>query len=78
MITKQAQPAVGAAFGRHAGESGSLFAKAQGLVSQALQQVRKETQERQAIWELEQLDDHALRDIGISRGEIEAQVRGRR
>jgi uncharacterized protein YjiS (DUF1127 family) len=77
MITKQAQSVAEAADDRHFGESG-LFAKAQSLVSQALQHLRKESKEQQAIWELEQLDDRALRDIGISRSEIEAQVRGRR
>jgi uncharacterized protein YjiS (DUF1127 family) len=78
MITKQAQPAADAAFDGHAGESGGLFAKAQGFVSQALQRLSRETGNQQAIWELSQLDDHALRDIGISRCDIETHVRGRR
>jgi uncharacterized protein YjiS (DUF1127 family) len=74
MTTKPAQ----AAFDRHEGESGSLFAKAQSLVSQAFERLSKETGDRQAIWELRQLDDRTLRDIGIHRSEIEAQVRRRK
>jgi uncharacterized protein YjiS (DUF1127 family) len=66
MMTKRAQAA---------SESG-LFAKAQDLVSLALQRLSRETGNQQAIWELRQLDDHALRDIGISRSEIEGHVRG--
>jgi uncharacterized protein YjiS (DUF1127 family) len=78
MITKQAQSAAEAAFDRHEGESGGLLAKAQNLVSQALQRLSREAGHQQAIWELNQLDDRALRDIGISRCEIEALVRGRK
>jgi uncharacterized protein YjiS (DUF1127 family) len=74
MITKPAQ----AAFGRHEEESGSLLAKAQSLVSQAFERLSRETGDRQAIWELHQLDDRALRDIGIHRCDIEAQVRRRK
>ena len=78
MITKQAQSAAEAAFDRQAEESGRLFAKAQSLASQALQRLSRESKDRRVIWELQQLDDHALRDIGIHRSEIEAQVRGRK
>src|SRR5262245_2094771 len=40
----------------------------------------REASLRQAIRELEQLDDHTLKDIGLQRGSIAAQVRayGRR
>jgi uncharacterized protein YjiS (DUF1127 family) len=76
MITKQAQSA--AAFYGHANQINGLTAKGPNLVSRALQRLSKRAQDQQAIWELEQLDDHALRDIGISRCEIEAQVRGRK
>jgi uncharacterized protein YjiS (DUF1127 family) len=61
-----------------AGESGSLFAKAQSFVSQTLRRLNKEAGNQRAIWELSQLDDHALRDIGISRSQIETLVRGRK
>jgi uncharacterized protein YjiS (DUF1127 family) len=38
-----------------------------------------ETKIRQSIHELEQLDDHTLKDIGLQRGSIESHVRtGRR
>jgi uncharacterized protein YjiS (DUF1127 family) len=77
-MTKQAQSAVDAAFDGHAGESGSLFAKAQSFVSQTLRRLNKEVGNQRAIWELSQLDDHALRDIGISRSQIETLVRGRK
>jgi uncharacterized protein YjiS (DUF1127 family) len=36
---------------------------------------RKETSIRQAIRELEELSDHALKDIGLTRGSIEEHVR---
>lgn len=55
----------------------SLFTKAQGLLASAMERLKSEGSVRQAIWELEQLDDHALRDIGLSRCDIEAHVRGR-
>jgi uncharacterized protein YjiS (DUF1127 family) len=35
----------------------------------------REANVQQAIRELEQLDDHSLKDIGLQRGSIEAQVR---
>jgi len=66
------------ASGRGAGECGGLFVIAQSLVSQAIARLSRESGNQQAIWELHRLDDHALRDIGISRCEIEAQVRGRK
>jgi uncharacterized protein YjiS (DUF1127 family) len=74
MITKQAQSA--AAFNGYLNQNNGFAAKSPSLVSRALQRLSKKAQDQQAIWELEQLDDHALRDIGISRFEIEAQVRG--
>jgi uncharacterized protein YjiS (DUF1127 family) len=78
MITKQAQSTAEAILDRHAEESGGLFAKAQSLASQAFERLSRGAGNQQAIWELNQLDDHALRDIGISRCEIQAQVRGRK
>jgi uncharacterized protein YjiS (DUF1127 family) len=35
----------------------------------------REASLRQAIRELDQLDDHTLKDIGLQRGSIEAQLR---
>jgi uncharacterized protein YjiS (DUF1127 family) len=77
-MTKQAQYAAGAAFGPHAGEAAGLFAKLRRHVSKTLQHLSREAGNQQAIWELSQLDDHALRDIGIHRFEIEALVRRRK
>jgi uncharacterized protein YjiS (DUF1127 family) len=80
MTARQAQSAADAAFSprEREAETGGLLGKTQNLASQALKRLSLEVRRQQAIWELEQLDDHALRDIGISRSEIEAQVRGRR
>jgi uncharacterized protein YjiS (DUF1127 family) len=78
MIAKHVQSAADAGFGLHGEETGSLFAKAQSLVASAFKRVSKEAEAQQAIWELSQLDDHALRDIGISRAEIQALVRGQK
>ncbi len=58
-------------------ESG-LFAKPQVIVSSAMHCWYEEIEVQQAIWELEQLDDDALHDIGLNRSEIEAYVRGHR
>jgi len=38
---------------------------------------RLSMERRRAIWELSTLDDRSLRDIGLSRSDIEAAVRGR-
>ena len=77
MIIKQAQSAA-AAFDGRAGQSSGFLAKAQSLVSQALLDLSGRARQQQAIWELEQLDDHALRDIGISRCEIDYWTRSSR
>jgi uncharacterized protein YjiS (DUF1127 family) len=76
MMTKQAQSAAGLEIGMGSGSS-SLMAKALAYFSSAYQSLKKENGIREAIWELEQLDDHALRDIGVRRHEIESYVRGR-
>ena len=57
----------------------SFFAKTLRLPSDAYRWSLDEAKIRRAIRQLEQLDDHALKDIGLQRGAIESQVRmGRR
>jgi uncharacterized protein YjiS (DUF1127 family) len=75
---KHAQLAGHLAFTKSSGDSFGHFAKAQALFLAAMRRVQEEADARQAMWELEQLDDHALRDIGVSRRDIEAHVRGHR
>jgi uncharacterized protein YjiS (DUF1127 family) len=79
MMTKQGQPAAGLAIGGAIGSSsnGTIIAKAQAFLSSVYQRLKQEDAIRQSIWELERLDDHALRDIGVGRHEIESYVRGR-
>jgi uncharacterized protein YjiS (DUF1127 family) len=57
-------------------EGPSLLAKAQGVLASAIRRLKEENTAHQAIWELEQLDDHALRDIGLNRCDIKTHVRG--
>ncbi len=72
MMTKQTSAAL---FSSNIGETSSLFAKARSFASQTLHRLNEESEIRQAIWDLEQLDDRALRDIGINRSDIAAIVR---
>ena len=59
--------------------SRSLAAKALRLPSQIYRWWLDEANIRQAIRDLEGLDDHTLKDIGLQRGTIESHVRtGRR
>jgi uncharacterized protein YjiS (DUF1127 family) len=53
----------------------SLSAKALQLPSQVFRWWLREANIRQAIRDLEQLDDHTLKDIGLQRGAIENHVR---
>jgi uncharacterized protein YjiS (DUF1127 family) len=78
MIAKHAQSTADAGFVLQEEETGSLFAKARSLAALAIKRLNKEAEAQQAIWELSQLDDHALRDIGINRAQIEALVRGKK
>jgi len=48
------------------------------FVAKAVAFVRKELKARAAIDELNRLDDRALADIGITRGDIKNAVRGHR
>lgn len=52
---------------RHANRGGGLLGRVQRIVSRT-----------RAIRQLHQLDDRLLADIGLSRGEIESSVLGRR
>jgi uncharacterized protein YjiS (DUF1127 family) len=52
---------------RHANRDGGILGRVQSLVSRT-----------RAIRQLRQLDDRLLADIGLSRGEIETSVWGRR
>jgi uncharacterized protein YjiS (DUF1127 family) len=57
----------------------SFFAETLQLSSEVYKRWADEAKIRKAIRELEELDDHALKDIGLQRGAIESQVRaGRR
>jgi uncharacterized protein YjiS (DUF1127 family) len=58
-----------------AAAQGSLFAKVHDVVSSTVGYLKEELAIRRAMRELEQLDDHALKDIGLQRGEIEGRVR---
>ena len=78
MTLNDTQSTAHSVFERPSTDSGTLFTKAQGLLSLALRRLHEETEARQAIWELQQLDDHDLRDIGLLRCDIEAHVRGLR
>jgi uncharacterized protein YjiS (DUF1127 family) len=59
-------------------DSGSLFAKAQDALASTARRLKEARAMQQAIWEMEQLDDHALRDIGLNRSDIRTYVRGLR
>ncbi|KAI93883.1 hypothetical protein T281_14110 [Rhodomicrobium udaipurense JA643] len=56
-------------------ETGGFFDKALGLLSSVKRRWSEETEIRQAVAELEQLDDRALRDIGLNRYDLEDSVR---
>ena len=58
-----------------AATQGSLFAKVHDVVSSTVGHLKEELAIRRAMRELEQFDDHALKDIGLQRGEIEGRVR---
>jgi uncharacterized protein YjiS (DUF1127 family) len=53
----------------------SLAAKALRLPSQIYKRWLDEANIRQEIRDLEELDDHTLKDIGLQRGAIESHVR---
>lgn len=48
-----------------------------GLVHRLLQRLKQRRSERIALYRLNALDDHLLRDIGITRAGIADRVRGR-
>ena len=76
MTAKHAEPAIiGNAV---VVETPSLFAKVQSVCASAIKHMKEQRNIARTIAELEMLDDHALRDIGLSRQEIEARVRGLR
>jgi uncharacterized protein YjiS (DUF1127 family) len=75
MMFKHAQSAGPAAV---ATDGSGLIGRAQRLLSSIFQRLSAENSARQALWELQQLDDHALRDIGLNRCDIEAYARGHR
>lgn len=52
-----------------------LVARIIGFVARAKRAIEGELAARQAIDELVSMNDHMLRDLGISRGEIESAVR---
>ena len=56
----------------------SIRTEAMRLPSQIYRWCLREAKIRQAIRELEQLDDHALKDIGLQRGAIESLIRAGR
>ncbi len=78
MTLRNAQIAGQTAYKDATAGSSALVAKAQSFLTSALQRLQSESEARRAIWELQQLDDHALRDIGLNRCDIEAYVRGDR
>ena len=57
---------------------GGLLANARGAAVSARDHLLDEIEVQEAIWELEQLDDFALLNIGLRREEIENYVRGHR
>jgi len=59
-------------------EAGGFFDKAVGLLSSVKRRWREEAEIRQAVAELEQLDDRSLRDIGLNRFDLEEHVRHHR
>jgi uncharacterized protein YjiS (DUF1127 family) len=54
-----------------------LFARLRGFLIEFRRAVERERAARHAIIELSELDDHMLRDLGITRIEIEQVVRRR-
>jgi uncharacterized protein YjiS (DUF1127 family) len=78
MITKYGQSAVPRSIPASRAQR-SVAAKALCLPLLIYRRWADEMKIRQAIRDLEQFDDHALKDIGLQRGSIENQVRtGRR
>ncbi|MBT3069658.1 DUF1127 domain-containing protein [Rhodomicrobium sp. Az07] len=59
-------------------ETGGFVDKALGLLSSVKRRWSEEAEIRHAVTELEQLDDHALHDIGLNRYDIEDRVRRHR
>ncbi|MFT4078597.1 DUF1127 domain-containing protein [Rhodomicrobium sp.] len=55
--------------------TGGFFDKALGLLSSVKRRWNAEAEIRNAVAELEQLDDRALRDIGLNRYDLEDRVR---
>jgi uncharacterized protein YjiS (DUF1127 family) len=72
MTAKSTHPA---ATGVIVSAHGSVLERAQDALSSVVRYLKEERVIRQAIWELEQLDDQALKDIGLQRGEISGRVR---
>ena len=70
--------AVHAAFQGSSSDSGTLPTKARELLGLMLQPFRDEAAVQQAMWELDQLDDYALRDIGLTRYDIQTRMHGTR
>lgn len=56
---------------------GAVLARAAALVEQIRMAVRAENDAQRAIDELSTLSERQLRDIGLTRSDIEAAVRGR-
>jgi uncharacterized protein YjiS (DUF1127 family) len=76
MTSKSTHAAVHAAFQGSSSDAGILSTRARELLGFVLQPFRDEAAAQQAMWELEQLDDYALRDIGLTRYDIQTRMRG--
>ena len=58
-------------------QSGSIMRTAIAMCSRSVRFIGQEFARRRAIAHMAELDDHLMRDIGISYGEIQAVVYGR-
>ena len=58
-------------------QSGSIMRTAMSMCTSSVRFLRRQFARRRAIAHMAELDEHLMRDIGISYGEIQAVVYGR-